>query len=159
MADEVDRFGASIERGLLRRFDAHLERQGYNSRSAAISDLMRAALSQAATLEELDHPAMGSLTLFYEHSRKDLADRLSAVGHDHHQIILTTLHFHLDADRCMEVIALKGTVRELRHLADHIQALRGVLHANLVLTADVVAVPSGRSGRPSPAHTHSPTRS
>jgi CopG family nickel-responsive transcriptional regulator len=157
MADEVERFGASIERGLLARFDSHLEHQGYASRSAAISDLMRAALSQAATLEDPNHPAMGSLTLFYDHSQRDLADRLSAVGHDHHDIILTTLHFHLDADRCMEVIALKGTVGELRHFTDHVQTLRGVLHAKLVLTADESDPPPAR--RSKHAHPHSPTRS
>jgi CopG family transcriptional regulator, nickel-responsive regulator len=156
MSEEVERFGASIERGLLSRFDAHLERQGYNSRSAAIADLMRDTLSQAVTAEDPRHPAIGSLTLFYNHGRKDLADRLSALGHEHHEIILTTLHFHLDADRCMEVVALKGTVGELRHFADHVQAMRGVLQSKLVLTADEggAALPGSRV-KHSHSHSHS----
>jgi CopG family nickel-responsive transcriptional regulator len=136
MAEEVERFGASIERSLLSRFDAYIADKGYPSRSAALSDLMREALSQSATLEDPKHPAMGSLTVFYDHTRRDLADKLSELGHAHHQLILTTLHFHLDHDRCMEVIALKGAVQELRHFAEHVEVLKGVHHAKLVLAAD-----------------------
>jgi CopG family nickel-responsive transcriptional regulator len=154
MAEEIERFGASIERGLLARFDTHLEEQGYASRSAAISDLMRAALSEAGTLEDPEHPAMGTLTMFYDHGRKDLADRLSDLGHEHHDLILTTLHLHLDADRCMEVIALKGTVGDLRHFTDHVLTLRGVLHAKLVLTADESAPRPARRGKRAHSHSH-----
>ena len=153
MADEVERFGASIERGLLARFDAHLTSTGYSSRSAALADLMREVLSRSATQEDPQQAAMGTLTLFYDHTRKDLADRLSELGHDHHEVILTTLHFHLDHERCMEVVALRGTVAELRHFADHVLALRGVLHAQLVLTADEPRVGRGEGGA-SRQHSH-----
>jgi CopG family nickel-responsive transcriptional regulator len=154
MTDEVERFGASIERGLLTRFDAFLAAKGYPSRSAALAEMMREALSRALTEENPRQPAMGTLTLFYDHTRKDLADRLSELGHDHHQSILTTLHFHLDQERCMEVVALKGTVGELRHFADHVLALRGVYHAQLVLTADESESATGAGRR----HTHPPGR-
>jgi CopG family nickel-responsive transcriptional regulator len=160
MADEVERFGASIEKGLLGRFDAHLEAKGYPSRSAALTDLIRDALSEAATVENPDHPAIGSLTLFYDHTRKDLADKLSELGHDHHELILTTLHFHLDQERCMEVIALKGTVADLQHFADHVHALKGVQQVKLALAADEGSTrPHRHRGKHGHGHTHRHARS
>jgi CopG family nickel-responsive transcriptional regulator len=53
----------------------------------------------------------------------------------------------------MEVVALKGTVGELRHFADHVLALRGVYHAQLVLTADESQSASG-AGAAGRRHAH-----
>ncbi len=150
---ELERFGVSIEADLLKQFDRLIEHHNYQSRSEALRDLIRDRLSHTATQEDPEQASMGTLTLFYQHSRKDLSDRLAAIGHEHHALILTTLHFHLDQERCMEVLALRGTVGELQHLADHIAALKGIQHAKLVLTAF-----DGESKKRAHSHSHSHSR-
>ena len=42
--DKVQRFGVSLEPGLLKSFDALINEKGYSNRSEAIRDLIRGAL-------------------------------------------------------------------------------------------------------------------
>ena len=48
---------------------------------------------------------------------------------------LAATHVHLDADNCLEVVIMKGKSGEIKHLADHMIAMRGVKHGKLVLTS------------------------
>ena len=129
---EKERVSLAIEPELLARFDAHLSRSGTN-RSEAVRDLIRGRLLEEdwASPEE---PAVGSLMLVYDHTKRDLADRLIEAGHAHHGLVVATMHVHLDHDHCMEVIAMRGPRRALRDLADGLIGMKGVLHGELVLT-------------------------
>ena len=42
------------------------------------------------------------------------------------------MHVHLDHGSCMEVAILRGHEAQVRHLADHVIAERGVRYARLV---------------------------
>lgn len=130
---ELERVTITVEEDLLARFDALIEQAGLGNRSEAIRDLIRKRLGEEELAKDRAR-AVGTLTLVYDHARRDLSDRLVAAGHDHHEQMLATLHVHLDHDRCLEVIAMKGRVGELRHLAEHLRGIKGVLHGELVLT-------------------------
>jgi CopG family nickel-responsive transcriptional regulator len=43
---------------------------------------------------------------------------------------------HLDNDNCLEVVILRGKCREVRHLADHLLAMKGVKHGQAVFTTE-----------------------
>lgn len=62
--------------------------------------------------------------------------------HDLGDAVVSTLHVHLDHDRCLEVIVMRGPARELQVACDRIIATKGVEHGRAVMTA-----------LPSPAHT------
>lgn len=144
MAAELERFGVSMEPELLHAFDETRERKGYPSRSEALRDLVRGWLNEHHLAHDDDgHPAVGTLTLFYDHTRRELADRLTQVGHAHHHVILTAMHVHLDHARCMEVLALKGPAGELRRLSDQLIAMKGIEHGRLVLTSRAGEDPHG----------------
>lgn len=153
MADGLERFGVSVERELLAQFDRKRAQKGYGSRSEALRDLMRGWLNDTAAVEDPAAPAMGTLTLFYDHTRRELSDRLTHVGHAHHHLILNTLHFHLDHARCLEVMALKGPAGELRGFADEVIAMKGIEHGQLVVT-----VPDAKRAtrRKAVRHSHGP---
>jgi CopG family nickel-responsive transcriptional regulator len=130
------RFGVSIDRDLLARFDALIAAAEYGNRSEAFRDLIRARL----TAEEVGDPerhAFGVLTLVYNHHRRDLERRLTSVQHEHHHRIVSTTHVHIDHENCLEVILLRGRVREIRLLANALAGVRGVSYSNLNLTAAV----------------------
>ena len=76
---------------------------------------------------------MAALVYVYDHAARDLSKRLVQNFHGHHDLSLATLHVHLDDDSCMEVTALKGSSGEVRHLADHIIAERGVRYGRVVM--------------------------
>ena len=128
------RFGVSLEEDLLTAFDAWRERRASPSRSEAIRDLIRAALVEETTAKG-EAQAVGTLSLVYNHHHSDLAQRLTELQHDVHDLIVTTLHIHLDHDNCLEVLVLRGRSDEISGLAQRILAVKGVKHGQLVLSA------------------------
>jgi len=129
----VERVGISFEPELLREFDSLIKKKGYTNRSEAVRDLVRRAMVEAGTDDD-DGEAIGSLTIIYDHEAGGLTDRLLNLQHQHHSEISSTTHIHVDENTCLEVLIVKGKVKDVRRLADNIKALRGVKHGELVLT-------------------------
>ena len=153
MSDLI-RFGVSADEDLLQSFDRLSSVRGYGNRSEAIRDLMRDALVQARIETQPDQTeVMGSLTFVYDHHARQITDRMAELQHASHHLVVSVLHVHLSHDDCMEVIVLRGPVKEVRNLADSLLSLKGVKHGKLFLT-----LPSGRITRRGKAphkHLHS----
>ncbi|MBN2356165.1 nickel-responsive transcriptional regulator NikR [candidate division KSB1 bacterium] len=131
---QVTRFGISLEPDLLRRFDRLIRNKGYGNRSEAIRDLIRETLVQQEWENET-HEHVGTITLIYDHHSHDVGEKLTDIQHDHHHTVLSTMHIHLDHDHCLEVLAVKGTGKLVRRLADELISLKGVKHGKLVATS------------------------
>lgn len=127
------RFGVSIPRSLLTRFDRLCRRKGIPNRSEAIRDLIRDALVQEELRE--DAQMVGALALVYDHQVREISDLLTEYQHRHVTKVISSLHIHLDAHLCLEVIVLRGTGRELRRFSDRLLGMRGVQHGKLVVTS------------------------
>ncbi|MCA1401373.1 nickel-responsive transcriptional regulator NikR [Bradyrhizobium brasilense] len=128
----MQRITITIEDDLLAEIDAAAEARGYQNRSEIIRDLARAGLQQSAE-NTPSGQCVAALVYVYDHAARDLSKRLVQNFHGHHDLSLATLHVHLDDDSCMEVTALKGASSEVRHLADHIIAERGVRYGRVVM--------------------------
>ena len=139
---ELFRFGVSAEEDLLASFDRLIAGQGYGNRSEALRDLMRDALvrSHMETLPRGKNDVLGSLTLVYDHHTRDLADRMSAIQHDHHGLVISVLHVHVSHDDCMEVIAMRGRADNVRAMAESLLSLKGVKHGKLFMTLPSQAI-------------------
>ena len=130
---EVVRFSISTDERLLARFDALSAEKGYVNRSEAIRDLIRNALVEEQwSLGEAE--AVGTVTLVYDHHFSDLGDKLTEHQHSHHEAIVSTLHIHLDAHNCLEVVVLRGRAAEIKRLADGLIGTKGVKHGKFVAT-------------------------
>ena len=129
---ETVRFSVSMDSALLERFTRLAERHGYENRSEALRDIIREALvrEEWAVGDEI----VGTITIVYDHHKRELTDRLTAIQHDHHESVLSSLHVHLDHDNCLEVIAVKGTAATVQKLADTLIGTRGVKHGKLTAT-------------------------
>ena len=135
----LDRFGVSMEKELLKRFDALIVERGYASRSEAIRDLVRRELVK----EEWSVPGqdvVGTVTLVYEHHAHDLADRLSELQHKHHHAIVCSTHVHMDPHNCLEVVIVRGPSRKVKAIADALISARGVKHGELTASTTGKAV-------------------
>ena len=124
---KLTRFGVALDEELLEPFDALCAVKGYSNRSEAIRDLIRKALV-AEEWHQADGQGAGTLTLVYDHHKNDLARRLTQMQHDEHDIIIATLHVHLDHHNCLEVLILKGEAARVRALADKLISCKGVKH-------------------------------
>ena len=127
------RFGISLDEKLLASFDQLIEEKSYMNRSEAIRDLIRAALvEERSTSDEAE--SVGTVTLVYNHHVRDLSDKLTEHQHSHHDQIISALHVHLDAHNCLEVLVVRGKVREIKKIADELIGVKGVKHGKLVMT-------------------------
>jgi CopG family nickel-responsive transcriptional regulator len=70
------------------------------------------------------------------------------------------MHVHLEHDRCLEVIVLKGRSDVLRDVSDRLIATPGVLHGRLELFTDLRAegprTEAGHRHAHEPDHRHEP---
>jgi len=130
---ELSRFGVSCDRKLLLEFDRLTRAQGYRNRSEALGKLMRDHVLQEHAQGEAE--VVGTVTLVYDHHRRELSDQLIGLQHRHHAQILSTLHIHLNHAECLEVIILRGQARLVREVADRLISTRGVTHGRLIISA------------------------
>ena len=129
----VTRFGISLDGGLLRRFDRLIAGKGYANRSEAIRGLIRDALV-AGEWEAGSAEAVGTITLVYSHDTRELADTLADIQHRHHAAVVSTMHIHLDGHNCLEVLVVRGSAREIKHIANRLIGTKGVKHGKLTVT-------------------------
>jgi len=132
---DLVRFGVAMEAALLGELDALVEARG-GTRSEVLRDLVRSEVtrSQAGTKS----PALGTLTLVYDHHVRDLSERLTAMQHELGDRVRSTLHVHLDAHTCLEVIIMFGRADELQDIAERALATKGVKQGGLELILDAV---------------------
>ncbi len=127
------RFGVSADARLLEKFDEMIAQKCYANRSEALRDLIRDALVEFAWTQK-NEEVVGTLTLVYNHESKDLSEKLTRLQHHHHTNIISSLHVHLDAHHCLEVLVLKGNTHDLMHLADILIGAKGVKHGKLTMS-------------------------
>ena len=130
---ETIRFGVSLDSDLLERFDTLCEQRCYQTRSEAIRDLIRKELVQKEW-ENHNQEVTGTLTLVYNHHQSDLAQKMTEIQHQALDIIITSLHVHIDAHNCMEVLVLRGPVKDVRLIAQRLTSTRGIKHGKLSLS-------------------------
>jgi CopG family nickel-responsive transcriptional regulator len=137
----MERFTISLDDQLAHEFDALIEQRGYGNRSEAVRDILRAHLDKLIEESVADAHCVANLSYVYNHHERDLAERLTALQHDHHDLTISTMHAHLDHEHCIESVMLKGRSREVRRFADAISAERGVRHGQLNLVTVEVEHP------------------
>lgn len=131
--EKAVRFGVSLDSKLLTEFDALIGKKGYTNRSEAIRDLIRDRLVHEQWQQD-DTPVAGAVIMVFDHHSMDLPRRLTELQHDHHDLIVSTVHVHLDHDNCLEVLVLKGAAGEVRQLGEKLISTRGIKHGKMTLT-------------------------
>jgi CopG family transcriptional regulator, nickel-responsive regulator len=148
----MDRFTISLPEELAAEFDQLIAERGYDNRSEAVRDILRAHLDRMREARELDGHCVANLSYVYNHHERELADRLLTLSHAHHDLALSTLHAHLDHHHCIESVILKGPVQQVRRFANSVVAERGVRHGQLNLV--MVDVAQEHSHADGTRHTH-----
>ena len=126
------RFGVSIEKDLLEKFDLFIKDKKYTNRSEAFRDLIRQELIQKQWKGEQE--IAGAITLIYNHHKRELVNKLMDIQHDFGRIIISAQHIHLDHDNCLEIIAVRGNPKQAQRLADSLKSVKGVKHGTLSMS-------------------------
>ena len=128
------RTGVALDGELLRRFDRLIRNEGYDNRSEAFRDLIRDRLNDAS-LHAGNPFVVGAVTLIYDHHWRLLPDKLMELQHEYHDVIISTVHSHLDHEMCLEVVVVKGLLNKVQALGNRLIGLKGIQHGKLVMSS------------------------
>lgn len=129
----VARVSISIPPDLLKELDSMLEKVGYD-RSRAVQIAIRNFLTEYRWVHEQGEVA-GALLLLYDHKRRGVEESLTDIQHEHGSVITSTMHIHLDEDNCLEIVAVKGSSRSIKELAEKMMREKGVKQLKLAILA------------------------
>src|SRR5262245_11156881 len=130
MSDLV-RFGVAMDRALLAEFDTRIAARGYENRSEALRDLVRADLTRAAW--ESGAVVAATLTAVYDNHVREIVTRLMDIERGQAGLLVASLRVPLDPDRSLEVMVVRGVASALGALAGRIAGTKGVLSCELTL--------------------------
>jgi CopG family nickel-responsive transcriptional regulator len=129
----MERFTISLSESLAKEFDDLIRKKGYQNRSEAVRDMLRDLL-KSDRLERQEAPyCVAALSYVYNHHARDLAERLTNLQHEHHELVLSSMHVHLDHDNCLETLMLRGATGEVTAFANALMAEPQVRHGRLNL--------------------------
>ncbi len=126
----MQRITITLDQELLEVIDQRVQAHGYQGRSEAIRDLLRAGLRESAALPE-ETECVAVVSYLYDHATRELPKRLNQTLHAHHDLTRSTLHVHLDAGHCLEVSVLQGQSGRLNELSRQLMVERGVEHGHV----------------------------
>lgn len=129
---DVVRFSVSLEAELLEQFDRYCTEGRYATRSEAVRQMIHEKLTAHAWDGDSEHAA-ATLTLVYDHHKSNLSEKLIDLQHRNGDMVVSTMHVHLDHDNCLEVIVLRGKAGRLQRMASELRGMKGIQTGQLVL--------------------------
>jgi CopG family nickel-responsive transcriptional regulator len=130
---ELVRMSFSIEKPLYRQLEKLVKDAGYTNRSEYVRDMIREQLVEREW--DADREVLGTITIVYDHERRQLSEKLIKLQHRDHHAVLAATHVHLTHHLCAEVILVKAKASFVKDLADLMRQQKGVLHAELSTTS------------------------
>ncbi len=122
----VIRASATFPPDLLEEFDRTTKMIGYGSRSKAIQDAMKSLVVEHKWISDEKGSMVGVLVVVFDHHTRNLEGILTEIQHEYRQIVCSSMHLHLDDRMCLEAIAVRGQVKQIKELSDRLRSKRGV---------------------------------
>jgi CopG family nickel-responsive transcriptional regulator len=126
------RFGVSLDEDLLKALDDFVIENSLPNRSQAIRHLVEKNLVEKKW--QCNQIVAGAVVLLYDHHKGDVTTKLNYMQHEYFDVILSSQHFHLNHDNCLEIIAVKGTAKRLTELSDKLIGMKNIIHGKLVMS-------------------------
>jgi CopG family nickel-responsive transcriptional regulator len=126
------RFGVSLDEDLLKALDDFVIENSLPNRSQAIRHLVEKNLVEKKW--QCNQIVAGAVVLLYDHHKGDVTTKLNDMQHEYFDVILSSLHFHLNHDNCLEIIAVRGTAKRLTELSDKLIGMKNIIHGKLVMS-------------------------
>lgn len=154
----MERFTISLDDRLAEQFDAWMAERSYANRSEAVRDLLRAEIGKAQLQGAAAKHCVACLSYVFNHHERELAERLTSLQHEHHDLTISVMHAHLDHEHCLETVILRGGTHEVTRFSDAVCAERGVHHGKLnIIGVDLHEPHAGTRPKARPgaaAHVH-----
>ena len=127
----MQRFTISLDEDLATEFDRLIALRGYVNRSEAVRDLIRERLDTDLLDARKAKWCVATGDFVYDHNEHTVTSRLRDLQHEHHDLVVSSLHTLLDHDDCLETVVLRGPTAAVHACAGQLIALRGVRHGHI----------------------------
>lgn len=134
---KVSRISVSMPDHLLEEFDELVAERGFESRSAAISDLIAGQIDDHRQEHGTDIMT-GTLNLVYNHSVGNVQKKLADLQYEHIAEVISSLNVNLTHTNTLSVVLVQGPANKLRTIADRMIAQRGVITGRLYLCKSII---------------------
>ena len=128
----VVRFSVSLEEELLKELDMYADDNDFANRSQAVRHLIEKNIVEKKW--HCNNIVAGAIVMTYDHHKKDIIARSNDIQHDYFDVILSSQHFHLSHEICLEIVAVKGHANTLTELADKLISIKGINHGKLIMS-------------------------
>ena len=128
----VTRFSVSLEEELLKELDLYADDNNFANRSQAVRHLIEKNIVEKKW--QCNNMVAGAIVLIYDHHKKDISSKSNDIQHNYFEVILSSQHYHLNHDICLEIIAVKGYANKLTELSDKLISIKGIKHGKLIMS-------------------------
>ena len=128
----ISRFGVSLEEDVLKALDSYVIENNFANRSQAIRHLVEENI--VVKKWQCNNIVAGAVILLYDHHKSDISTKSNEIQHQYFDAVLSSQHFHLSHDNCLEIIAIKGEAARLTELSDKLIGMKGIMHGKLVMS-------------------------
>ena len=128
----LERFGVSLDEDILKDLDEFVIENKLPNRSQAIRHLVERNLVEKKW--QCNQIVAGAIVMLYDHHKGDVTIKSNDIQHEYFDVILSSQHFHLSHENCIEIVAVKGTANRLTELSDKLIGIRGIIHGKLVMS-------------------------
>jgi len=126
------RFGVGLEEEVLKTLDNYVTENNLPNRSQGIRHLVE--MNTAEKKWQCNHIVAGAVVMLYDHHKAGITTKSNNIQHEYYDVILSSQHFHLSHDNCLEIVAVKGTAHRLTELSDKLIGIKGIIHGKLVMS-------------------------
>jgi CopG family nickel-responsive transcriptional regulator len=126
------RFGVSLDEDILKALDEFVIENKLPNRSQAIRHLVEKNLVEKKW--QCNQIVAGAIVMLYDHHKGDVTIKSNDTQHEYFDVILSSQHFHLSHENCIEIVAVRGTANRLTELSDKLIGIKGIIHGKLVMS-------------------------
>jgi len=129
---KVNRISISLPSQLLTKFDKAIEQAGFTDRSKAIQAALYSFVNELNwkgnedDVNEKNGIGVGVIILLYDNHIYSQDKKSTHIQHQYNDIISAATHVHLDNDKCLESIMVKGKRKKIKDLATKLSENRGI---------------------------------
>jgi len=128
----VSRFSISLEKELLEELDQYANDNNFANRSQALRHLIENNIVKKKWA--CNNIVAGAIIMIYDHHKKEILSKSNEIQHNYFEEILSSQHYHLSHDICLEIVAVKGKAKKLTELSDKLISIKGISHGKLIMS-------------------------
>ena len=126
----MQRLTFSVDDDLAEDFEQLLKARHYKNRSEAFRDLVRREIASDVA-ESGNGECVAVVAYAFDHKTRALSNRMVEHQHEHTSLVISSMHVHLNHDKCVEAVVMRGKMRQVRHLAETLIAETGVENGSI----------------------------